>query len=86
MKWIFILLLSSMLFYGDNAHSEPLTKARIKSFSEKLLVDFQKSPKNIYKYLSEDLQVEISIGSNVQGLTLFFNKSQYSLARCYCAT
>lgn len=75
-KWSFIFA-CLILFYSSAAHSELLTKIRLEKFSEKLSILTQQSHKNIYQFLSDDLQVESSIGSSAQGLTLFFNKSEY---------
>lgn len=78
MKWfITLIILTSSFLYSNQVYSESLTVQRLESFSQHVLKVTRDSPKSLYDYLSEKLEVESSMGSSSQGLTLFFNKSQY---------
>ena len=76
MRWHFLILLFSTSFCS-NSYAEPLNENRLKLFSKQLEEVVRISPKNIYEYLSEKLEVESSYGTNNQGLTLYYNKPEF---------
>jgi len=59
------------------SYGEKLDVSKLKGFHDLLLQETKDNPKNIFKYLSDALRVETNIGSSAQGLTLFYNKTEY---------
>ena len=57
--------------------TKALTVARLEAFSHHIIKETKQSPENIFPYLSDKLEVEANLGSNAQGITLYFDKGQY---------
>jgi hypothetical protein len=66
-----------LVFVSIESFSAKLDLAQLKQFSDIILKETQVSPQKIFKYLSDDLEVERQRGSNVQGVTLFCDKAEF---------
>lgn len=49
----------------------------MKAFNELILKETKESQENIIKYLSDELMVEANLGTDAQGVTLYYNKAEY---------
>ncbi|TLU66180.1 hypothetical protein FE810_05525 [Thalassotalea litorea] len=57
--------------------AETITETSLKAFSYHLQELSYQSPDYLYPFLADDLIVEINLGSNAQGVSMVFNKSEY---------
>ncbi len=77
MRWTFNVIILINLCFSVCANAGQLNEDKLKKFSQQLFKETIDSPKKIYPYLSNKLEVEASIGSTVWGLTYFYDKEQY---------
>jgi len=77
-QWFGVLVtVLIMLIPKIGIAAEPLTEKRIEEFGKLLWQLTKESPRRIYPYLSDDLEVELNVGSSAQGVTLHYNKADY---------
>lgn len=73
----FKCVLFFFVFISVDSYGEQLDISQLKAFNELILKETKESQENIIKYLSDELMVEANLGTDAQGVTLYYNKAEY---------
>jgi len=75
-RYLKLVLFLFVLVSGEG-YAKQLELSQIKAFSHLLLKETKDSPTNIFKHLSDKVQIETISGSSARGVTLSFDKTTY---------
>ncbi|WP_019028222.1 hypothetical protein [Colwellia piezophila] len=73
----FKLVLFLLVLVSVETYAKSLDFSQLNAFSDLMLKERKDSPDNIFKYLSNKIKIEQNFGSSAQGVTLYFNKTEY---------
>jgi len=75
MKALHIFLISLAISFSSQA--EHINKQAIKVFAKEIMDLTFDNPNRLPEFVSKDLEVELHIGSSIQGFSLFYNYQQF---------
>ena len=77
MKRSLQLIILLVITFSVKISAYELDIKKIEEFSQLLIKETEKSPKNIFKYLSSGVVVEMTMGNEANSFTFTYNKEEY---------